>query len=189
VKQPKTTTKTTSKPAAQQRSASVVVESDEFYGVLPIATIAKRLDLDRSIVKKRLDHHKYTPVSSRQKLKLYEFDAEMEAVLLETDTKLNDARARKENAAADINEMKVQQMKGELVPLGECIDAIGLITGGLYKEIAVRLPDKIAAKLHKCESVADVKAILARELDKQFQEARANHAKWLPADVKEKRAA
>lgn len=161
----------------------------EFYGRLPIQTIAIRTGLNRATVADRLKLHKYKPVDGHEKLKLYEFDEEMEAVLLETNTKFNEARTRKAEAEAEKVEFVVKQMKGELVPFGEAVDAYNQTVGGLYKEIVVRLPKRLAARLAKASTSADVTALLGGELDKVFQELRANPSMFLPTEKKASQAA
>lgn len=155
-----------------------VTESTEFYGNLSIATISKRTDLDRATVKKRLDTHKIEPVHAEQKLKLYHFDEALEALLLEQDTKLTEAKTRRELAMAEEREIKVKILREEVASVQEFTDFLSLFAGGLYKDICVRLPKRIAARLAKAQTAADCEALMFREIDKEFQSARENFAKY-----------
>ncbi|MEO7538880.1 MAG: hypothetical protein ABIV21_02550 [Pyrinomonadaceae bacterium] len=175
----KNTPKTVKKPSNDVKKEAKPVESDEYYGLLSIAKISKRINLDRVTTKKRIDQHGFELVEERYNLKLYDFDAAMEAVLLETDTKFNDARARKEVAAAEQIEIKVAMMKEELVDRSEFIDFLNLLFGGVYKEVVVRMPKRLAKRLAKCTSEADVSTLLTSDLDKIFQDVRENHGKYL----------
>lgn len=151
---------------------------DTFYGDYPIRTIATRVQLDRSVVKKRLDLHKYQPIDGNAKLKIYRFDAEMEARLLETDTKLAEAKTRRELAMAEEREIKVRMLREEVADVKEFTEFLTLFAGGLYKDVCVRLPKRLAARLAKAETAADCEALLTREIDKEFQAARENYPKY-----------
>jgi len=164
--------RTVAKPAEKPASTST------FYGPLSIKAIGERLQIDRSIVKKRLDLHKITPLHAEQKLKLYNFDEALEALLLEQDTKLTEAKTRRELAMAEEREIKVKILREEVASVAEFTEFLALFAGGLYKDICVRLPKRIAARLAKAETAADCEALMSREIDKEFQSARENFAKY-----------
>lgn len=175
---PKKTVRAAKKAVTPSETVAKPVESTEFYGLLSIATISRRTDLDRATIKKRLDAHKIEPEHSQQKLKLYQFDEALEALLLEQDTKLTEAKTRRELAMAEEREIKVKILREEVASVKEFTEFLALFAGGLYKDICVRLPKRLAGRLAKAETAADCEALLSREIDKEFQTARENFAKY-----------
>jgi hypothetical protein len=153
-------------------------QADDFEE-LSIQQIALRCGLDRATTKKRLDQHRYEPAINGKKLKIYRFDAEMEARLTESDTKLTDAKTRKETAAAQLAEIKVAKEIGELASVGEFIDVVQRLFGAMHKEIAVRMPKRLAARLAKAKNPAEISKILSADLNKTFNDLREDHSKFL----------
>jgi len=185
VKKAVTPSKTVEKP---QPNVSQKAEDYEYYDLMPIAVITTRTGLNRATVADRLNKHGYKPVAGHEKLKIYEFDEKMEADLLETNTKLSEAKVRREESAARLNELKVEQIEGTLVPFGEVVDVISNMFGSLYKETVTRLPKRLASRLARSTTASDVTQILTHELDKIFQDVRANSGKYTGEGKKEKAA-
>lgn len=147
--------------------------------LLSISKIAMRCNLDRATCRKRLDLNGYTPESEKNKEKLYRFDKEMEATLTESQDKLTDIRIRKETADAQLKELKVREANGELAPVAEFVDAVQKIFSALYQDIAVRQPSKIASKLHRAKSQAEIAGILKAENTRAFTAIRRDFGKYL----------
>jgi len=158
-------------------------QTDEFYGPLSIKAISERLQIDRSTVKKRLDQHNITPLQVKSTLKLYQFDEALEALLLEQDTKLTEAKTRKELAMAEEREIKVRMLREEVAPVSEFTEFLALFAGGLYQDVCVRLPKRLAARLAKATTASDCETLLFNEIHKEFQSARDNHTKYFSKGV------
>lgn len=146
---------------------------------LSMMGLARRFDLDRETVRKRLDEAGIIPVSEKAKEKLYELTPRLRSVLAKTNEKLDEVKLRKESAAAELAEIKLKEARDELVSRDEFLDLLNQIFGAMYQETAVRLPQRIAAKLHKAKSSKDVHTVLKREIEKIFSDLRADHSKFL----------
>jgi hypothetical protein len=139
------------------------------YEDLSIKAIAARCGLDRATAKKRLDENNYSPIEEQAKLKLYRFDAGMESVLTETRDKLTDVRIRKEQAMAKKIELQNAEIEGELASVAEFIDTIQKVFGNLHKEVVVRQPRRLAARLAKAKTSADANKILSKDSEGIFK--------------------
>jgi len=149
------------------------------FELLSIQKIAFRCGLDRATCKKRLDAHGYEPETNEAKLKLYRFDADMEAALTEVNDKLGEVRIRKETAQAQLFEIKAMQQSGELVPIGEVVDATQKLFSAMHKEIAVRMPKELSARLAKAKTSADVQKIIKTAVDRRFKSLRDDFESYL----------
>lgn len=147
--------------------------------LLSIQKIAFRVGLDRATCRKRLDALGYTPEKEESKLKLYRFDADMDAALTESQDKLTDVRIRKETAAARLNEMKVLQQEGELIAVTDVEDYLQRLFKALYQEAVVRMPKRIASTLAKKKTAAEVNDVLNEQLGKIFLTVREDHGQLL----------
>jgi hypothetical protein len=146
---------------------------------LSIKAIAERVGLDRATCKSRLDQHGYEPVREEAKLKVYRFDAEMEAKLTEQNFKLTEAKTRKEIADAEMKELKLREAKGELVAVDEVMDLIGRLFNAMFQDLAVRQPARLANKLFKAKTTADVAKILRADTNRVFSILGDDHEKIL----------
>jgi hypothetical protein len=146
---------------------------------LSISAIARRCGLDRATTRQRLDANGYKPIDEQAKLKIFRFDAEMDATLTETKDKLTDVRIRKELAAAKKIELQNAEAEGELAPVAEFIDVVQRIFGSLHKEIAIRQPRRLAARLTKAKTAADVNKILTHDSNGIFKVLREDFEKYL----------
>jgi hypothetical protein len=147
--------------------------------ILSIKQISERCGLDRATAKKRLDLHKYEPVNSEAKLKQYSFDAEMEARLTEISDQLGQVRIRKETAAARKIEMQLAEAEGSLVSVEEFTDVIQKVFGSMHKQIAVRMPKRLAARLAKAKTAPEVQKILTHDLSGIFSLLKSNWEDYL----------
>jgi hypothetical protein len=149
------------------------------YEDLSIKAIAERCGLDRATAKKRLDENNYSPIEEQAKLKLYRFDAGMESVLTETRDKLTDVRIRKEQAMAKKIELQNAEIEGELASVAEFIDTIQKVFGNLHKEVVVRQPRRLAARLAKAKTAADANKILSKDSEGIFKVLAEDFEKFL----------
>lgn len=149
------------------------------YEELSISAIARRCGLDRATTRQRLDANKYKPIDEQAKLKLYRFDAEMDATLTETKDKLTDVRIRKEMAAARKIELQNAEIEGELAPVAEFVDVIQRVFGSLHKEVVIRMPRRLSARLAKAKTSSDVSKLLTKDLDGVFKVLAEDFEKYL----------
>lgn len=146
---------------------------------LSIQKIAFRCGLDRATCRKRLEAHGYKPEREEAKLKLYWFDAEMEAALTESQDKLTDVKIRKETAAAQLAELKVLQQNGELIAVSEVEDYLHRLFKSLHQEVCVRLPRTVSASMVKAKDAATAAKILSAALNRVFDLVRDNHGQLM----------
>jgi hypothetical protein len=149
------------------------------YEELSISAIARRCGLDRATTRQRLDANNYKPIDEQAKLKTYRFDAEMDATLTETKDKLTDVRIRKEMAAARKIELQNAEIEGELAPVAEFVDVIQRVFGGLHKEVVIRMPRRLSARLAKAKTSTDVSKILTNDLNGVFKVLAEDFEKYL----------
>lgn len=139
------------------------------YELLSIQKIAFRVNLNRATCKKRLDEFGYEAETDTAKLKLYRFDAKMEADLTETNDAMRDVKIRQFTADARLREIKVEREMGNLVPMVEVVDTIQRLFSSMHKEIGVRMPKEIASRLAKAKTSADVQKVLKTATDRRFK--------------------
>lgn len=143
--------------------------------LLSIQKIAFRCGLDRATCKKRLELHGYKPEREEAKLKLYWFDAEMEAALTESQDKLTDVKIRKETAAAQLAELKLMQQNGELVPVAEVEEYLHKLFRSLHQEVCIRFPRQIGRSVIKAKDATTASKIISAGLNRIFDLVRDNH--------------
>jgi hypothetical protein len=149
------------------------------FELLSISQIATRCKLDRATARERLEKAGFVPEIEEPKRKLYRFDLMVEAELTETKDKLTDVRIRKEMAAARKIELQNAAAEGELASVGEFIDTIQRVFGNLHKEIVVRQPRRLAARLAKAKTSTDVNKILTHDSNGIFKVLREDFEKYL----------
>lgn len=150
---------------------------------LNITQLMYRYDLDRATVRKRLMG--IDPVSEKQKEKLYAVTDELDHLLSGASGDPLDAeRLRKLSAEADIKQMEAQTKRGEMASVSEFIEITQQIFGAMHKRIAVQMPSKLAAKLVKAKTAADIKKLLGYEINAAFDDLRNDHTKFLSLDGK-----
>jgi hypothetical protein len=90
----------------------------------------------------------------------------------------------------DFEELSIQQIalrcgldrattKKRLDQVGEFIDVVQRLFGAMHKEIAVRMPKRLAARLAKAKNPAEISKILSADLNKTFNDLREDHSKFL----------
>lgn len=149
------------------------------FEVVTIAELGRRYDLDRASVRKYLREAGIEPVSIKAKEKLFEITPQLDKVLDQTDTKLTEAKLRKENADARLKEIKLAEAEGELAPVGEFTEYVQALFGAMHKEMAVRMPQRLAPRLGKAKTASDAKKVLTVEVNHIFKVLRENHETYL----------
>lgn len=149
------------------------------YEILSISKLAFRFNLDRATVKKRLVEANVQPVEESENEKLYELTEELQSILTFTTKPIDLAKLETVQTTNEIKKLELQKRKGELLTVVEVKDAVNGIFGGLQKEIVQNLPKKIAPKLKRAKTIAEITAILKQELDVPFGELASDYTKFL----------
>lgn len=151
---------------------------------LSISALGQRFDLDRATVRTRLREAGILPVEEKAKEKLFELTPRLYALLDETDTKLAAAKLQKMLADARIAEIKAAEAEGDLVPAGEFLDVVQKVFGGLFQDLAVRQPARLANKLFKAKTVSEVSAILRTDTTRRMEMLKTDWARYLGNEKK-----
>lgn len=152
--------------------------------ILNISELGRGFNLDRATVKKRIDAAGIAPVDRRAKEVRYRLDERLQEILLAADADLDAEKLRKLKNEADLKEMEVQIRRGELAPVQEFQELVQSLFGGLYKEITVRFPKKVAGRASRAKTAPEVAGILQRELNQIFVSVRADFTKYLDKESK-----
>jgi hypothetical protein len=144
-----------------------------------VSQLAFRFDLDRGTVRKRLMGAGIEPVDQKAKEKLYDMTTDLVALLEQPDKLLDEAKLRKETAVARQQEIKAAILEGEMAPVAEFTDTVQRLFGAMHKELAVRMPKTLAARLAKAKTPAEVSKILGLYVTKVFTNLRDDHQQFL----------
>jgi uncharacterized coiled-coil protein SlyX len=142
--------------------------------------LAKRFDLDRATVTKRLDANAVEPVESKSNEALYELTPRVAGILAKVDSAFDEAKLRKETAEAELREAKVAVIRGDLVEAAKVMDRVQTIMTALYKEFAQQQPKRLAARLAKVKTAAEVTKLIKADTDKVFSRLRENDEEMIP---------
>jgi len=149
---------------------TVIPKSDLFS----VSELAKRFQLDRATVTKRLE--KVKPVSEAANKKLYDI-AEVEDLLSED--ALDEAKLAKLNTERELKEHQLKVARGEYAPVDEFKDIVQRIFSNLHKRLAVQLPRKLTRKLLHANSETEINEILGSNISTVFDELRTDYKKFL----------
>jgi len=147
---------------------------------LNISQLAEEFDLDRASVRKRIQEAGIEPIETKAKLTIYELNQRLAAILSDVKSPMNEARLRKETAAAEKIEMQNAIARGELVPMGNAIERMQAILMALYKEFGIHQPKRLASRLAKAKTVAEISKILKGDNDKIFARLREKDGEFVP---------
>jgi hypothetical protein len=162
------------KAKAQPKTKPAPKEKEE--GLYSISKLAEYFELDRSVLRKRLDDARIKPVVNEPKRKLYRLE-EAEAVL-EKDERLDETKLRKMRAETALKELELQREQGDLLPCKEVEDYLLKLFTALYQRVCVRLPRDIGPQLYKADSPASLTKDLQTNLETIFHEVRTDHPRF-----------
>lgn len=147
--------------------------------------IAKRCGIHRQTLIARLEDLGYDPDEERSsaKLKIHWFDEEMETAIKSAKDTSSAVRIRKDRADAMTKEFNLARLRGEMVPIADAIERMQAVLTALYKEFGVHQPKRLASRLAKAKTAADVGKILKADNDKIFARLREKDSEFVP-DVK-----
>jgi len=136
--------------------------------------IAKRVKLHRQTVVSRLEDLGREPDEERShaKLKVYWFDDELQFAILNAKDKYAAVKYRDTKASAELKELKLAEAREELVPKAEVIELSQELYSNVYKEFGVSLPKRVAGRLAKAKTAAEVTKILKLETEKSLKKIR-----------------
>lgn len=146
----------------------------EVYERRNISQLSRDFDIDKATVRKRIAAGGFEPLETKSKETIYELTPRLSSLLSNIDSPFDEARLRKETADAETRELKLAQMRGELVSMAEAVELVQAVVGALYQEYAVRAPKRIAAKLAKTTNVTAIKQILKADNDRVMKGLREN---------------
>jgi hypothetical protein len=129
---------------------------------LSISEIAKRCNIHRQTCTSRIEDLGYEPDEDRStpKNKVYFFDDEMEFAVKSAKDTVSAMKIRDLRATAQLKEMKLAEARGELVPMIEVMELSQKLHTVVYKHIAIDVPKRLASKLAKAKTPAEVTKIL-----------------------------
>lgn len=160
----------------------VVVVPDEPKR-LNLSQLEFRFNLNRATVRKRLRNAGIEPVEEHEKEKIFLLNDELTECLKQTEEDIDEVKLRKERAAARIQEHKADLAEGVVVMASDVKNYLHGLFTGWQKEFTIAMPRRVAAKLARAKTAADVYAILTPELDRMFDTLRTNHKKFMPETV------
>lgn len=146
--------------------------------LLNTSKLAYRFGLIRDTVRRRLEVAGVKPVKRDPKHgTLYDLD---EATpFLETDEDISELKKRKLKAEAEEKEMKVQERKGDLLTAAEVKEVFQKIVSGLYREMKIAVPRRLAPTLAKAKNQKQVNKILKDDVQLVFDRFRDDFTEFL----------
>jgi hypothetical protein len=143
---------------------------------LSISEIGKRCGIHRQTCAARLEDLGYEPDDERStpKNKVYWFDDEMKFAVKAAKDELSAAKIRDARATYQLKELKLAEQRSELIPRVEVIEISQSLIGAMYKEFAVHQPKRLAARLAKCKTAAEVSKLMKTDTEKFMAKLQGN---------------
>jgi transcriptional regulator with XRE-family HTH domain len=144
--------------------------------LLSLTQLSARLRVNRSTLSRKLSGLKF--VSGPKGARLYPL-SEVAALLDEAkNPELLEARRRKLEAEAGLAELKLRRQRAELVPHADVRSDLTAVFRDLYTRLAVTMPQQLAPRL-QARTARRAEEVLRAEVERVFQEFRAEHARLL----------
>lgn len=149
--------------------------------LLSTSEIARRCGINRATAAARLDDLGYEPdESSTAKNKLFWFDDEMLFSIKSAKDSLSAAKIRDIRASSQLKELKLAEARGEMVPIVDTIERVQTVMSKMYKEFTQMQPKRLASRLAKAKTAAEVTKHLKLDTDKIFARLRENDEAFVP---------
>lgn len=162
--------------------AQAAKKNEPVTELLSISEIARRCGINRATAASRLDDLGYEPDdSSTAKNQLYLFDDEMLFSIKAAKDSLSAAKIRDIRASSQLKELKLAEARGELVPIVDITETVQTVLTRLYKEQTQLQPKRLAARLVKAKTAAEVTRILKTDTDRIFARLREADETLVPA--------
>ncbi len=150
------------------------------YEYANISELSRRFALDRATVTKRIRAAGVQPVDVKAKEITYALTPDLIEALEAVNEQLEEAKLRELIAKADIAEFKAKQIEGELVVMSDVVERVQTIMSHLYKEFALHQPKRLAKRLVKAKTVAEVTKLIKLDTERIFGKLRENDAAMVP---------
>ncbi len=148
---------------------------------LSISDIAKRCGIHRSVCAERLDALAYEPAEgSNAKLKLFWFDDEMEFAVKSAKDTASALKIRGLRLDNEIKANKLAEARGDLVDFNEITGRVHEVISRMYKEFALHQPKRLAARLARATTAAEVQKILKLDTAKVMSKLRESDESFVP---------
>ena len=140
------------------------------------SAIAKRVKLHVQTVTSRLEDLGYEPNEERStpKNQVYLFDDEMEFAIKSAKDTVSAMKIRDLRATAQLKEMKLAEARGELVPMAEAVELSQKIVSAVYKEFSFNQPKRLASRLARCKTAAEISKLLKLDTEKFMAKLKGN---------------
>lgn len=142
-----------------------------------ISELAELTTLDRATVRKRLKD--VEAQGGAKGAKTYSLEAALPALIAGASAEMDEAKLRKTKAEADMREHDLAVARGEYLPIREVRDYALRFFKGLHTRLAVQYPREAAPQLAKAASADEIEEVLRRDLERVFNEVRADHTRLL----------
>jgi hypothetical protein len=164
--------------------AALKIEPDGEW--LSESEIAKRCGIHRQTAAARIDDLGYEPDEelSNAKKKVYWFDDEMEHAIKSAKDTSTAVRIRKDRADAMTKEFNLAKLRGEYIQIADAIERMQTVLTAMYKEFGVHQPKRLASRLAKAKTVAEISKILKADNDKIFARLREKDVDFVPQTKK-----
>lgn len=150
-----------------------------------ISDIQRLTGLDRTTISKRLSAAGITPVSHDKNNGGKLYDLAVAIPVLRSDNPAKDAaKARREMAEAERAELRVQQIRGELVSVDAMKGAAAELVKTLYQRTVRVLPGILAAKVAG-RDLLETEIIIRQELAVVYEELRSLPENFLTLEPEE----
>lgn len=144
--------------------------------------IAKRVGIHRQTAAARLEDLGYEPDEERSKLKakVHWFDEEMLFALKSAKDTVAAMKIRDLRVSAQLKEFKLREQMGQYVAIVEATERVQSVMSRMYKEFTQIQPKRLASRLVKAQTAAEVARILKTDTDKIFGKLRDNNEAFVP---------
>ena len=154
-------------------------QADTAVERLSISQLAEEFYLNRATVRKRIQEAGIDPVEIKAKLTMYEVTPRLTNILSDVKSPINEARLRKETAAAEKIEMQNAIARGELVAMHEVVELVQTVVGKVFQELTAAQGKRIDHKLAKAKTVIDIKKIRNGDNMRILKQLRANFQEFI----------
>ncbi len=148
--------------------------------LISVSEIARRCKINRTTAVARLEDLGYeSDPSSTAKNHLYFYDDEMEFAIKAAKDSLSAAKIHSLRIKTRLDEIKLAEAQGALVPMQEVIEIAQRLVNTIYQELTVRQIKRVGPKLAKAKNVMQVKTALKHDNSRIMKSLRENFEKFL----------
>lgn len=145
--------------------------------LLSLSKLAELFELDRAVVRRRLNEKEIKPVVNEPKKKLYELTPELEEAI-EANTRRAELDAVEQELDIEWKKTRLQKAHGQLVEFDKAADVFTKIAKGLFDHF-IQYSTKAGPRLHKLKSGREISLSLRRDFEKIFGELRVDFRRFI----------